>query len=270
MLQHEELRLLRDGGREVKRKIVRIDEDKCDGCGECVPSCAEGAIRIIDGKARLMSDRLCDGLGACLGHCPLGAISIEERESEPFDEEEVAAHRSQSQRHPARESGCPSARLLDFSVPASTPGAAATVCRSVPGALRHWPVQLHLIPPTAPFLRGADLLVCATCVPVAMPDFHARLLHGRAVAIACPKLDDQTGYLEKLAAMFAGAGLNSVTVARVTVPCCANLLRLVRRARDLAGSALPITDMVIGHDGYIAETSTDGGAPEQVAPHIMS
>ncbi len=270
MSLHEELRLPRDGNGRVKRKIVRIDEDKCDGCGECVSSCAEGAIQLIDGKARLMSDRLCDGLGACLGHCPRGAIGLEERESEPFDERMAAAQSSQSKRHPGRGSPCPSARLLDFSAPASAPGTHPAVSPPAPGTLRHWPVQLHLIPPTAPFLAGADLLVCATCVPVAMPDFHARLLQGRAVAIACPKLDDQTGYLEKLTAMFAGAGLNSVTVARVTVPCCAGLLRLVRRARDLAGSTVPITDMVIGPDGHIAEANTDAPGPEQAVLHIMS
>jgi hypothetical protein len=120
---------------------------------------------------------------------------------------------------------------------------------------------LHLVPPTAPFLEGADLLICAPCVPVAMPDFHARLLVGRAVAIACPKLDDQTGYLDKLTAMFAGAGLSSVTVARMSVPCCGGLLRLVRQARELAGSSLPITDLVIGHDGYIGEMNTDTCLP---------
>lgn len=138
------------------------------------------------------------------------------------------------------------------------------------GVLRHWPVQLHLLPPTAPFLKGADLLVCAPCVPVAMPDFHARLLAGRAVAIACPKLDDQTGYLEKLAAMFAGAGLNSATVARMSVPCCGGLLRLVCQARDLAGSTLPITDLVIGHNGYITQMNTEGRPPDRTPCDQMS
>ena len=251
----------------VKRKVIRIDEDKCDGCGQCVPACAEGAIRIIDGKARLISDRFCDGLGECLGHCPQGAISMEERESEPFDEEAVAAHRSRPPDHSAPGHVCPSAQLLDLSVPAGVPGESVAASPSAPGGLRHWPVQLHLLPPMAPFLRGADLLICATCVPVAMPDFHARLLAGRAVAVACPKLDDQTGYLEKLAAIFAEASLNSVTVARMSVPCCGGLLRLVHEARDLAGSSLPITDLMIGYNGYISEMNTDTCLPDQVPCH---
>jgi NAD-dependent dihydropyrimidine dehydrogenase PreA subunit len=270
MSLHEGLPFSGDGNGSVQRKIVLIDENRCDGCGQCVPSCAEGAIQLIDGKARLISDRLCDGLGACLGHCPRGAIRLEERESEPFDEQMAAAQSSRSKRNPIRGSGCPSAQLLDFPPPAGTPRTDVALSLSTPGSLRHWPVQLRLIPPAAPFLAGADLLVCATCVPVALPDFHARLLQGHAVAIACPKLDDQTGYLEKLTAMFAGAGLNSVTVARVTVPCCAGLLRLVRRARDLAGSTLPVTDMVIRPDGHMTEASTDPAGPEQALTHIIS
>ena len=254
----------------VKRKIVRIDEAKCDGCGGCIPACAEGAIRIIEGKARLVSDRFCDGLGACLGHCPRGAISIEERKSEPFDEEAVAAHLALSADRPRPRSGCPSARPVDLSGPAGGPGESAPASPSALKVLRHWPVQLHLLPPTAPFFNGADLLVCAPCVPVAMPDFHARLLAGRAVAIACPKLDDQTGYPEKLAALFADARLNSVTVARMSVPCCGGLLRLVHKARDLAGSSLPITDLVIGHNGYIAEMNTNACVPAQAPCHERS
>lgn len=254
----------------VKRKIVRIDEAKCDGCGQCVPACAEGAIRIIDGKARLISDRFCDGLGECLGHCPRGAISMEERESEPFDEEAVAAHRSRPRDHSAPGHVCSSAQPVDLSGATGVPETCPTLSRSAPGALRHWPVQLHLLPPTAPFLRGADSLICATCVPVAMPGFHARLLAGRAVAIACPKLDDQTAYPEKLTALFADAGLNSVTVARMSVPCCGGLLWLVHKARDLAGSSLPITDLVIGHNGYIAGINTDACVPTQAPCHERS
>ena len=254
----------------VKRKVIRIDEDKCDGCGQCVPACAEGAIRIIDGKARLISDRFCDGLGECLGHCPQGAISMEERESEPFDEEAVAARRSRPPDHSAPGHVCPSAQPVDLLGATGVPETCPTMSASVLGALRHWPVQLHLLPPMAPFLRGADLLICATCVPVAVPDFHARLLAGRAVAVACPKLDDQTGYLEKLAAIFAEASLNSVTVARMSVPCCGGLLRLVHKARDLAGSSLPITDLVIGHNGYIAEMNTNACVPAQAPCHERS
>jgi ferredoxin len=264
MLQFEESPPRRNGSAKVRRKIVRIDESKCDGCGECVPSCAEGAIEIVEGKAKLVSDRLCDGLGACLGHCPLGAITVEERDSDPFEEAAVLAHRSREAEHPGHPSGCPSARLMQFAAPGRLPLTKADDAPSAAGALRHWPVQLHLVPPTAPFFRGADLLICAPCVPVAMPDFHARLLQGRSVALACPKLDDQTGYLEKLALIFARAEPRSVTVARMSVPCCGGLLRLVRQARDVAGSDLPITDVVVGHDGVVAETNTEARLPGRV------
>jgi ferredoxin len=263
MLQDEGLRSRSNGNGKIKRKIVRIDETKCNGCGDCIPACAEGAIEIIDGKARLIADRLCDGMGACLGNCPLGAITVEEREGVPFEEAAVIARRLHPREHSAPTSGCPSARLLQFAPPAFTPASRPDVPAQAAGALRHWPVQLHLVPPTAPFLQGADLLICAPCVPVAMPDFHARLLQGRSVALACPKLDDQTGYLEKLALMFANADLSSVTVARMTVPCCGGLLRLVRQARDLAGSSLPITDLVIGPTGVTAETNTEACAPTE-------
>ena len=257
----------RNGNGTLKRRIIRIDEDKCDGCGQCVPACAEGAIRMIDGKARLTSDRFCDGLGACLGHCPRGALTVEERQSAPFDEQAVATHLSRSATHPAAGSACPSARLLDLSTPAGEPGDPAAASRLTSGALRHWPVQLHLLPATAPFLRGADLLVCAPCVPVAMPDFHARLLADRAVALACPKLDDQTGYQEKLSAMFAEMAPSSVTVARMQVPCCGGLLHLVRQARDLGDSTVPITDVVIGHNGCITGASSDARPPNATQCH---
>ncbi len=259
----------RNGNTVVKRRIVHIDEAKCDGCGQCVPECAEGAIRIVDDKAKLVSDSLCDGLGTCLGHCPQGAITIEQRESAPFDEDAVRSHASQPPHPDAPMSGCPSARLLDLSPPAAAAGGPATAPSATPSALGHWPIQLHLLPPTAPFLKEADLLICAPCVPVAMPDFHARLLAGRAVAIACPKLDDQTGYVERLAAMFAGAGLKSVTVARMSVPCCGGLLHLVHRARRLSGSALPVTDVVIGHDGSISETAGEVEPPTRAPCHEM-
>ena len=253
----------RNGNGTIRRRIIRIDEDKCDGCGQCVPACAEGAIRVIDGKARLTSDRFCDGLGACLGHCPRGALTIEERESAPFDERAVAAHLSQAALHPAVGSRCPSARLIELQTAGVAPGQPAAAPREASGALRHWPVQLHLLPAKAPFLRGADLLICAPCVPVAMPDFHARLLAGRVVALACPKLDDQTGYLEKLSAMFAEMAPRSVTVARMHVPCCGGLLQLVRRARDSSCAAVSVADVVVGHDGCITGKSSD--APPSAA-----
>ena len=239
----------------VKRKIIRIDENRCDGCGQCVPACAEGALQIIEGKARVVSDSFCDGLGACLGHCPQDAISIEERASVPFDEKAVQAHLAQPAAAP--HGGCPSARLMTLAPQAKT-AANPTGASSAPAStLSHWPVQLHLLSANAPFLRDADLLLCAPCVPVALPEFQARLLAGRAVALACPKLDNQTGYVEKLTEMMRPGGIRSLTVARMSVPCCGGLLHLAQTARDLAGSGVPVRDLVVGHEGVLSEITGD-------------
>jgi len=250
----------------VMRQIIRIDQDKCDGCGLCVPACREGAIRIIDGKARLLAERLCDGLGACLGECPRGAITIETRQAEEFDESAVAAHLGGAGHGreaglpqgspPATEagSGCPAARFARLEREAPSP--ADLPAGDLPDGmsrseLGHWPVQLRLLPATAPVLRGAHLLVAADCVPVAYADFHRRLLHGRAVVIACPKLDDPGGYVEKLAAVFGSARPASVTVAHMEVPCCTGILRMVLQARRLGGSDLPVRDLTVGTRGTI-------------------
>jgi NAD-dependent dihydropyrimidine dehydrogenase PreA subunit len=206
------------------RTVVSIDEDLCDGCGECVPACEEGAIRVVEGKARLLSDSLCDGLGACLGHCPQGAIQTESREAAPFDEEAVRRH-------------------LAGPEPAASPAS----------ALAHWPVQLRLLPATAPVLRGAHLLVAADCVPVAYAGFHSELLRGKAVVIGCPKLDDLGGYVEKLAEVIRYNDLASLTVAHMEVPCCTGILRAVLEARRLAGSDLPVDDLVVGIHGQLVE-----------------
>lgn len=246
-----------DGG-TVKRKIIRIDEDRCDGCGQCVPACAEGALQIIEGKARVVSDSFCDGLGACLGHCPQDAISIEERESVPFDEKAVQAHLAQPERQPAAPlGGCPSARLTTLAPQANAPTNPIESSSAPASTLSHWPVQLHLLPPNAPLLKDADLLLCAPCVPVALPDFQTRLLAGRMVALACPKLDDQTGYLEKLAEMMKPGGIRSLSIARMSVPCCGGLLHLAQKARDLASSDVPVRDLVVGHDGVLSEITGD-------------
>ena len=204
------------------RNIVRIDEEKCTGCGECVPACEEGAIRITHGKARLIADSLCDGLGACLGHCPEGAIKIESREAPPFDEEAVRRNLKGPQ-------------------------------TTAPSELTHWPVQLRLLPATAPVLRGASLLVAADCVPVAYASFHSDLLRDNAVVIGCPKLDDVHGYVEKLAEMIRGNDLSGLSVAHMEVPCCTGILRAVLEARELAGSDLPIDDLTISIHGQLIE-----------------
>ena len=231
------------------REIVTIDEDKCDGCGLCVPACQEGALRIVDGKARLASDRLCDGLGACLGQCPRGAIRIERREAVPFDEDAVQAHRQGSA------DGCPGSRFARFDsgvgVFGTALGSGEDVGPGQPSALTHWPVQLRLLSPAAPVLSGARLLVAADCVPVAYADFHGELLRGRAVVIACPKLDDPRSYVEKLAEMIRLNDLAEITVAHMEVPCCTGLLRMVLEARRQAEGNVDVEEVVIGVRGQV-------------------
>ncbi len=258
------------------RKIVRIDEEKCDGCGECVPACAEGAIALVGGKARLSADVLCDGLGACLGECPRGAITVVEREAAPFDEEEVKAHlRSMDERVPAAPSLAPAAARPRLSVVsdagAAAPGGGcpgarpmALVRRPAPGAdgarpstgesrLAQWPVQLHLVPVTAPWFRGADLLVAADCIPFAYARFHDDFLAGRALVVGCPKLDDLGAYVDKLRRICESNDLRSVTVVRMEVPCCGGISMAARRGVQASGKAIPIRDVVVGVDGTVRE-----------------
>jgi ferredoxin len=250
------------------REMVFIDEEKCDGCGQCVPACQEGAIQIINGKARLVADNLCDGLGACLGHCPRDAIRIERRDADAYDEAAVARHlgaRTQSEPDPVTppapppapmHGGCPSAKFIQLGEPAPSPAGSASTQPAAPTALRQWPVQLRLLPPQAPMLRGADLLLSADCVPYAMPDFHARLLDGRAVAVACPKLDDPTGYVEKLADMIRLNDFRRITVARMEVPCCAGILMMVLEACKRSGVSVPVHDVVVSTRGEVLAERT--------------
>jgi NAD-dependent dihydropyrimidine dehydrogenase PreA subunit len=274
------------------RHIISIDEGLCDGCGGCVPSCAEGALQIIDGKARVVSDVLCDGLGACLGECPTGALQVIQREAPEFDDAAVARHLGRearpseqaSSRRPApgvhapnAHGGCPGSRvqvfddapheqhrpapvtglrlipLQDRSVPspaaADAAGPSATSSR-----LRQWPVQLHLVPPTASFFRGKDVLLAADCVPVAVGDFHESFLDGRGLAIACPKLDQQLdAYVQKLAAMIDEAEIRSLTVAVMEVPCCGGLIRLAMQAQAAAKRQVPMRLVRVGIRGDILE-----------------
>lgn len=239
----------------MKRNIVKIDAQKCNGCGQCVTACAEGAIAIVDGKARIISETYCDGLGACLGHCPTGAISIEQRHAPAFDHAAVERHLA-AQATAAHAGGCPGSMMR-----ALKPRAAANEPdgQPAPSALGNWPVQLHLLSPQAPYLRGADLLIAADCVPFALADFHSRLLTGRVVAIGCPKLDDVEAYIDKLSAIFAAAGIKSVTVAHMEVPCCTGIVWAVQSALERAGKTdLPVRDVTIGIDG---EVRHDGALP---------
>ncbi|NLV91971.1 MAG: 4Fe-4S binding protein [Firmicutes bacterium] len=247
------------------RDMIVIDEEKCNGCGLCVPACAEGALQIIDGKARLLRDDFCDGLGACLGHCPQGALSIEKREAPEFDEEAAMAHarRLASQQpapqQPAQESGvhmgCPGARMMELT-PAScacwTKGEEGReAVEEIPSALTQWPVELALLSPSAPYLQDADLLLCADCVPIAYANFHQRLLQRRKVAVACPKLDDSTEYITKLATILVKNNLKRLTIAHMEVPCCSGLLAIANRAMEMAGKRVPIHQFMIGIDGTI-------------------
>jgi Pyruvate/2-oxoacid:ferredoxin oxidoreductase delta subunit len=252
----------------ARRKIVEIDESKCDGCGQCVPSCAEGAIQIINGKARLVADVYCDGLGACLGQCPQDAIRVVEREAANFDEGAVRQHlarqRSDQPAPSHHHGGCPGAAMRQFALPlvrprpsgsgaGAPPWADASPAASDKSQLTHWPVQLHLVPPGAAFLRDADVLLVADCVPFAMPDFHSRILRGRPVLIGCPKLDDGNYYVEKLAAMLRESGLRSLTVVQMEVPCCTGLVRIAEAAKALAGVDVPLDTLTVSIRGVLLE-----------------
>jgi len=246
------------------RKIIQIDDEKCDGCGLCVPSCAEGAIRIADGKARLVAEKYCDGLGACLGHCPQGALTVVDAEADPFDAEaakelvragmgqgSASSNHQKTGEDRTLPRGCPSTLMQTFA--AQTKCNEANIPVSQPGSgvstLTHWPVQIRLVPPTAPFLRGADLLVTADCTPVAYPRFHDDLLRGKTVLLGCPKFDDTEAYVQKFAEIFRTAEIKSVTIVVMEVPCCQGLPVIVRKAMALAGKMIPIDVAVITSRG---------------------
>jgi len=242
---------------QVKRKIIRIDEELCDGCGQCVPSCAEGAIEIVDGKARLVTEKYCDGLGACLGECPNGALSIVEREAEEFDEEAVEEYLSSKDRQEGGEEatmacGCPSAQIQSFIPPVSgEEDDKLTIQKGSISTLSHWPVQIRLVPPAAPFLKGADLLVAADCTPVAYPNFHRDFLKGKVVMVGCPKFDDIQDYIQKFADIFTTAGIKSITVVVMEVPCCQGLPIIVEKGMEMAGKRIPMEKMVISARGEV-------------------
>lgn len=235
---------------KTTRKIIEIDEDLCDGCGQCVPACAEGAIQIIDGKARVIADKLCDGLGACLGECPVGALNIVERKADEFDEEAVEEHlktieEKETPGSPAPECGCPSLQMKTFAAdkPAGPSEAAGF------SALTHWPIKIRLVPPKAPFLKNADLLVLADCAGVAYTRLHEDLLDGKVVMMGCPKFDNADEYIQKFADVFNTAEINSVTVAIMEVPCCSGLPWIVKKGLEKSGKNVPLTEIVINPKG---------------------
>ena len=245
----------------AKRNIVEIDEEKCNGCGLCVPSCAEGAIQIIDGKAKLVSEVYCDGLGACLGTCPQDALRIIQREAEAFDEEATRRHLAALEPPPAKPAVppvCPgtAVRSLDLEMRPSggpQPAESAGDGRSPASALGNWPVQLRLVPPNAPFLQDCDLLLVADCVPFAYADFHRRFLRGRPVVIGCPKLDDAQFYVEKLGDVLTQSSVRSVTVLHMEVPCCTGLVRIAEMAIANSGRDIPLEDVTISIQGEVQE-----------------
>jgi ferredoxin len=273
----------------VKRTIIKIYEDKCNGCGNCIPNCKEGALQIIDGKARLISDLFCDGLGACIGHCPQSAITLEEREAVAYDEKKtmieniipagentIKAHlehlrehnqkkllqealdvlKEQDIKNPLKEGG-------ETKMEKSACGCPGAAIREVnndntaennseqSSTLRQWPVQLNLLPVNAPFFDGSHLLVAADCVPFANPNFHSKLLKGKSLVIGCPKLDDIQQYTEKLTEIFKQNKIKSVTVAIMEVPCCTGMYVAVEQAIKASGNKIPLIKEVIGIDGNI-------------------
>jgi len=262
------------------RNIVRIDESKCNGCGLCVPACAEGAIQIINGKARLVSEVYCDGLGACLGECPQGAITIEQRPAQPFDPEAVERRLQAVDARKHVEKVEPAASSTADAGPAGPafggcPGAAArTIARQtgssasdgegesavIDSQLGNWPVQLHLVPVFAPYLQGAKLLISADCAPFALADFHTQLLAGRTVLIGCPKLDQIDPYREKLTEIFRRNDIESVEVVYMEVPCCYGLVQVVQTALSDSGKAIPLTLIKVGIRGRIVETAGPSAA----------
>lgn len=246
------------------RKMVEIDEEKCTGCGECIITCAEGALELIDGKAKLVGDVYCDGLGACIGECPEGALTIIEREAEAFDEAAVEErlHRVKVASHqhphggakadePTLACGCPSSQtmVLDHGKSASEEGPAGTI----QSALGHWPIKLQLLGPGAPFLKDSDLILLADCTAASFPDLHRRLLAGRTIAMGCPKLDDLEAHITRLADILEGAHPRSLTVAYMEVPCCYGFVHAAQEAVKRSGVDLAVGRLKIGRKGEILE-----------------
>lgn len=270
----------------VQRDIIKIDEDKCNGCGLCVPNCPEGALQIIDGKARLVSDLFCDGLGACIGNCPEGAISVERREAEEYDEKKVMeniikqgkntikAHLEHLENHGAdkylkeakdflKERGidipekeestktrsfCPGSKIMDFSREEKNQNEGGKRTSE----LKQWPIQLHLVAPNAPYFVGKDVLLAADCTAFSIGDFHKDFLKGKTLIIACPKLDSNIdAYVEKLRKMIDEARINTLTVLVMEVPCCSSLLQIAKKALNSASRKIPIKLIVIGLNGEV-------------------
>ncbi|HAR63860.1 MAG: 4Fe-4S ferredoxin [Candidatus Margulisiibacteriota bacterium] len=229
----------------VLRKFIDIDEAKCDGCGNCVVACAEGALRIIDGKARVIKEQFCDGLGACIGECPKDALKIVTRDVARFDETAVEKHLKENRKV------CPGTAVHEFRdtpvVPQTPVDAAAC-----PSQLRQWPVQLHLVSPAAGYFQGANLLIAADCCAFSYGNFHRDFVKDRAVVIACPKLDDTEGYIEKLVNIIKEGNVSSITVVIMQVPCCRGLARIAQEALKRANRPIPYSEKIISIKGEVS------------------
>ncbi len=259
---------------KVTRKLIHIDEELCNGCGECVPGCEEGALQIVDGKAKLVADLYCDGLGACLGECPTGALTVREVETVDFDPDAVrdlleGQGRAVPKHMPSPESlrlggapkeepasggcgcGCSSSKIETFNPSKQVKKVVDVEGKSVESHLTHWPVQLRLVPAEAPFLKGADLLLTADCVAVSMPGYHERFLPGRKVLMGCPKFDDVDLYIERLTAIFATAGLKSITLLEMEVPCCSNMSKITAKALKNSGAKIPAEKIIVARSGEV-------------------
>jgi ferredoxin len=260
----------------AKRKIIEIDEDKCDGCGQCAIACAEGALKIVNGKAKVVNEVFCDGLGACIGECPQGALRIVERDAPGFDEEAVKEHLAEGEpkKHAAHAKaatepepcGCPSSNPMLVKAVGrhgSKEHRKGSVHIDLPPELTNWPIQWRLVQPAMPFFKDADVLFAADCVPFAYRDFHGKFLTGKPVVIGCPKLDDQQAYLEKLSAIVKEAGPKSLTVIRMEVPCCSGLTRLVNEAVRRSERKVPVREVVVGiQGGILGDTGCACGCSE--------
>jgi len=255
------------------RKIIQIDDELCNGCGQCVPDCAEGSLQIVNGKARLVADKLCDGLGACLGSCPTGALKIIEREADEFDEQAVEEYladktpispaTAEITKKPAG-SGCPSSRLQTFQPLPNAGGSCQSAnipkkqdsAGNAPSGLAHWPVQIRLIPAHAPFLQDANLLVAADCTAVAVRQFQEKYLDGKVVMMGCPKFDDAESYVQRFAEIIANCNLKSLTILIMEVPCCSAMNVIIRKAMELAGKSMPVEQITISTRGEEIDRKT--------------
>ncbi len=265
-----------------RRKIITINEELCNGCGQCVTACAEGALQIVNGKAKLVKEQFCDGFGDCIGECPTGALKIEERESADFDEEATRKHvlttggvealrkmdaaaqahaqRMRAAAHPPA-GGCPGTRMRmpqgEAPRPAQPVAGGDMPGQVLPSELRQWPVQIHLVQPHAPFFNQRELVVLSTCSPIASADVHWRYIRGRAVVVGCPKLDQTEGYVEKLAAILRNPTIPRMIVVRMEVPCCGGLTAIAVEAAQQSGRKdLEVVEATVSLDGAVLASKT--------------